>query len=65
MSDRVAELGADLQNAEAVPAILGALARGGWFNVHDGAECPDVHLPDLAGLIAWWPQCPRPRGAVS
>ena len=58
MSDRAAELGGDLQNAEAVPAILGALARAVWFNAHDGAECPDAHLPDLAGLVAWLPECP-------
>ena len=58
MSDRGAELGAALQNAAAVPAILDALARAVWFNAHAGAECPAVRIPTPADLAEWLPECP-------
>ena len=44
MSDRAAELGADLQNAADAPAILDALARAVWFNELAGAECPPAAM---------------------
>ena len=53
-----AELAAARLAARTADEILAAEARIAWAKAHDGAECPDVHLPDLAGLIAWWPQCP-------
>ena len=46
MSDRPT-----LQTATDAPAILEALARATWAKAHDGAECPDVHLPDLAAWL--------------
>ena len=58
MPDRAAELGATLQNAAAVPAILEALARAVWFNAHAGAECPPERIPTPEALAEWLPECP-------
>ena len=56
MSDRAAELGADLQNAADAPAILDALARAVWFNELAGAECPPAAMLTPADLAAWVPE---------
>ena len=48
-----AELAAARLAARTVDEILAAEARIAWAKAHDGAECPDVHLPALPALIAW------------
>ena len=58
MSDST-ELGAALNEARTLAAILDALARSVWHNAHDGADCPDNCIPSDADLIAWQPNCPE------